>query len=109
MLKIDPRAWTMTLALTFLAPAALSAAEIHVKIDNFAFVPADVVVHSGDSVVWENVDDIPHSIVSVTPSAFRSKALDTNDTFSKTFSTPGLFDYFCGLHSHMKGKVTVAP
>ena len=39
--------------------------------------------------------------------AFRSKALDTDDSFSYTFDSAGTFDYFCALHPHMVGKVIV--
>jgi plastocyanin len=38
---------------------------------------------------------------------FRSKALDTDDSYSFTFTTPGTFDYFCSLHSKMTGKIVV--
>ena len=88
------------------APAV--AANITVKIDNFVFVPDVVTIKPGDVVTWQNADDIPHSIVSKTPGAFRSKALDTNDAFTFTFRTEGSFDYFCGLHPHMQGKIIVA-
>ena len=52
--------------------------------------------------------DIPHSIVETT-GKFHSMALDTEDKFSFTFDKAGTFEYFCGLHPHMKGKVVVAP
>ncbi len=100
----------LVFALAFPCLAVPAAAEeIHVKIDNFVFVPDTVTIKPGDTVTWENVDDIPHSLVSKTPGAFRSHPLDTNDTFSFVFATAGAFDYFCGLHPHMQGKVIVAP
>ena len=89
------------------APA--SAAEITIKIDNFVFVPDTVTIKPGDVVTWQNVDDIPHLIASKKPGAFRSKALDTDDKFTFTFTTEGTYDYFCGLHPHMLGKIIVAP
>ena len=89
-----------------LLPAAARAAEVTVKIDNFTFAPAALTVKAGTTVTWENVDDIPHTVVA-TNRAFRSKALDTNDKFSFTFTTPGTFDYFCSLHPHMKASVVV--
>jgi len=63
-------------------------------------------VKAGDTVTWENVDDIPHTVVA-TNRSFKSKALDTNDKFSFTFTTPGTFEYFCSLHPHMKAHITV--
>ena len=39
--------------------------------------------------------------------SFRSKALDTDDKFSFTFTTPGTYKYFCSLHPHMTGTIVV--
>jgi hypothetical protein len=33
-----------------------------------------------------------------TDKVFKSKVLDTDETFSFTFSTPGTFPYFCSIH-----------
>ena len=89
--------------------AAFAApAETHLSIDNFTFKPDTITVPVGTRIVWENNDDIPHSIVE-TSGKFHSAALDTEDKFSFTFDKAGTFEYFCGLHPHMKGKVVVAP
>jgi plastocyanin len=77
-----------------------------ITIDNFTFAPAEFKVPVGTTVTWVNHDDIPHTVVEV-DKKFRSKALDTDDSFSFTFTTPGTFDYFCSLHSKMVGKVVV--
>jgi plastocyanin len=77
-----------------------------VTIDNFTFSPKELTVAVGTTVKWVNHDDIPHTVVN-TDKAFRSKALDTDDAFSYTFASAGSFDYFCGLHPHMVGKVIV--
>ena len=89
--------------------AALAApGETHLTIDNFTFRPDSVAVPVGTTIVWENNDDIPHSIVEKT-GKFHSAALDTEDKFRFTFDKAGTFEYFCGLHPHMTGKVVVAP
>ena len=77
-----------------------------VTIDNFTFTPPDLTVAVGTTVKWVNHDDIPHSVVDKNK-AFRSKALDTDDSFSFTFASAGTFDYFCGLHPHMVAKIIV--
>jgi plastocyanin len=83
-------------------------AETRAFIDNFTFKPGTITVPVGTTVVWENDDDIPHTVVSM-DGTFRSAALDTEDKFSFTFDTPGTFEYFCSLHPHMTAKVVVAP
>lgn len=95
----------MAAALVFFASAA-GAAEVTVKIDNFTFQPAEIKVHVGDVIEWENEDDIPHTVTQ-SDFAFHSEALDTGDRFKFTFTTKGEFVYFCSLHPHMVGKVTV--
>jgi amicyanin len=77
-----------------------------VKIDNFTFTAKTLTVKAGTAVTWTNQDDIPHTVTSTTQQ-FRSKALDTDDKFSFTFSTPGTYDYFCSLHPHMTGTIVV--
>jgi plastocyanin len=82
------------------------AADIQVTIDNFSFTPQQITVKAGDTVTWANHDDIPHTVTSTTK-AFNSKALDTDDNFAFTFTTPGSFSYFCALHPHMTGSIVV--
>ncbi len=96
------------LAGTIVAVVAASAKAADVTIDNFAFTPAEITVKAGETITFVNHDDIPHSVVAKAGS-FRSKALDTDDKFTFTFQTAGDFPYYCGLHPHMTGKVTVVP
>ena len=95
--------------LAFGAVAAQDAAKKNaneITIDNFTFTPKELTVAVGTTVKWLNHDDIPHTIVEK-KTTFRSKALDTDDSYSFTFTSAGTFDYFCGLHPHMVGQVIV--
>ncbi len=77
-----------------------------VSIDNFTFNPQKLAVKAGTTVTWTNKDDIPHAIAAV-GKQFKSKVLDTDNSFSFTFTTPGSYDYFCSLHPHMTGTIVV--
>ena len=90
----------------FLAGAQEKPAAMEVKIDNFSFGPATLTVPVGTSVTWTNRDDIPHTVVS-SDGVFKSKALDTDEKFSFTFSKAGTYSYFCSIHPKMTGKVIV--
>jgi plastocyanin len=98
----------------FAAPAPASAppaakpaaAATTVRIDNFTFGPATLVIKPGTTVTWVNNDDIPHAVVAVDHS-FRSKVLDTGDRYDFTFAKAGEYAYFCSLHPHMVGKIVV--
>jgi plastocyanin len=90
-----------------LAFGAVAAQDANVvTIDNFTFGPKELTIAVGTTVKFVNHDDIPHTVVEKKLS-FRSKALDTDDSYSYTFATAGSFDYFCSLHPHMVGKITV--
>jgi plastocyanin len=91
--------------LAFGAVAAQDATNV-ITIDNFTFSPKELTIAVGTTVKWVNHDDIPHTIVEK-KTTFRSKALDTDDSYSFTFTSAGTFDYFCGLHPHMVGQVIV--
>jgi plastocyanin len=77
-----------------------------VTIDSFTFEPQRLTVKAGTTITWVNQDDIPHLVASTTR-LFKSKALDTDDKFSFTFTTPGVYDYFCSLHPHMTGAIVL--
>lgn len=91
--------------LAFGAVAAQDATDV-ITIDNFTFTPKELTIAVGTTVKWVNHDDIPHTVVEK-KTTFRSKALDTDDSYSFTFTSAGTFDYFCGLHPHMVGQVIV--
>ncbi|WP_085633924.1 MULTISPECIES: cupredoxin family copper-binding protein [unclassified Pseudomonas] len=82
------------------------AQDVKIDIKEFMFGPKDLTVAVGTKVTWVNDDQIPHTVAE-THKAFRSGALDTDDTFSWVFDTPGEFDYFCVLHPQMIGKIVV--
>jgi len=88
------------------APQANAPSEATVQIENFSFAPATITVPAGTTVRWTNKDDSPHNVVGDDKS-FKSKALDTDDSFSYTFSKPGTYGYFCGMHPKMTGKIVV--
>jgi plastocyanin len=93
-------------AAGFFIASPVGAAEPEVTIDNFTFAPERSTVKAGTIVTWINRDDIPHTVTSATR-VFKSKALDTDDKFSFTFTTPGTYEYFCSLHPHMKATIVV--
>lgn len=86
--------------------AETPAAAVNVTIDNFSFMPKEITVAKGTTVTWINHDDVPHTVVNAAK-VFRSKALDTDEQFSFTFTEAGTYSYFCSVHPVMSGKVIV--
>jgi plastocyanin len=90
----------------FARAAAAPPDAVSVSIDNFSFSPKEITVGKGTTVTWVNRDDVPHTVVNG-GKGFRSKALDTDDQFSFTFTEAGTYTYFCSVHPMMTGKVIV--
>ena len=87
--------------------ARAQTAAAGVGIDNFTFNPATVTVKAGTTVTWTNKDDIPHGIAATGNAFARSNAMDTDNSYSFTFTTPGTYQYFCYIHPHMTGTIVV--
>jgi plastocyanin len=70
------------------------------------FVPATTTIKVGTMVTWTNTDVVPHT---VSGASFNSGAIQPNQTYVRTFSTPGSYDYSCGIHPVMQGTINVVP
>jgi len=81
-------------------------ASMEVRVDNFTFGPDTLTVPANSTVTWVNKDDVPHVIAS-NDGLFKSKALDTDDKYSYTFTKAGTYAYYCSIHPKMVGKIVV--
>ncbi len=70
-----------------------------VRLDDFAFAPANIAIDAGTTVTWTNYDG----------DELDSGLLSKTETFSYTFDTPGEYYYHCEPHSNMHGLITVRP
>ena len=106
MHSINRRDFGIAVVAAMLLPVGAARAEdVAVHIDNFVFEPAQLTVKVGQTVTWTNRDDIPHTVVCA--GKFRSKTMDTDGTYSFTFTSAGEYKYFCSLHPHMTGVIKV--
>ena len=106
-MRIELMAFVTGAALAcVIAPSVAQQDVVPVTIDNFVFEPARLTVKAGTTVTWLNRDDIPHT-VAAKDRLFKSKVMDTDESYSFTFSTPGEYTYFCSLHPHMTGTIVV--
>jgi plastocyanin len=77
-----------------------------VTIEDFDFDPADVAIQPGDTVMWVNRGNTPHTVTS-DDGQFDSEALNPGESFMFTFPEAGTFSYHCEIHPFMTGSVTV--
>lgn len=81
-----------------------------VSISGFAFRPMSLMVGLNATVTWTNGDPVAHTTTSDdSPRVWDSGRLSQRESFTFRFTTPGAFEYFCGIHPFMRGAVIVAP
>jgi plastocyanin len=102
--KSIAHALTAAAPISFALPAIASGNIVVMK--NFDYSPMSLTVPVGATVTWKNLDGEPHTVVSV-DGAFRSMALDQNDTYSFTFKKAGTFKYVCSIHPKMLAAISV--
>ena len=61
----------------------------------------------GQTITWHNADASPHQVTITGAKAQRSSIALKGQTTQLTFADAGIYDYICGLHPAMKGKIEV--
>jgi plastocyanin len=85
------------------AQSAQDAPTVHMS--DFAFHPQSLSVHTGDTVIFQNDDDVTHN---VSTDAFKSPDIEGGKSWKYTFSKAGTYAYVCTYHPGMKGTITVS-
>ncbi len=84
--------------------AAAGGGATSVTIENFTFVPGQLTVPAGTTVLWTNQDGSNH-LVSFSDQT--SDRLRKGGNYSRSFDAPGIYPYNCSIHPDMTGTVTV--
>lgn len=81
-----------------LAALTLTEPNAHtVVMRNFEFAPGEIVIGVGDTIVWLNQDNAPHTATGDN-GAFDSGTFAQAESFSTTYTEEGVFPYYCALH-----------
>lgn len=75
-----------------------------VEIKDMKFQPADLTVHSGDTVIWVNKDIVAHDVTEDNKT-WASPTLVSESSWKKAITNSD--SYYCSIHVVMKGKLTV--
>lgn len=78
----------------------------HVAIRDMQFVPADVSVSVGDTIIWTNEDIVPHTVTSAARSGFDSAAIESKRQWRHVVAVTGDYSYVCSFHPTMHGTIT---
>ena len=78
-----------------------------VSIANFVFGPENVTVAANAPITWHNTDGSPHEVTIRGARVQRTSVIMKGQTTQLSVAEPGSYDYICGLHPQMKGKIEV--
>jgi plastocyanin len=88
-------------------PVITHSAHFHeVSIANFAFTPDSLSIPLGDTVLWTNNQNVPHTVTSDTGTELAG-SLPSGQTYQHIFATAGNHRYHCAIHPTMLGTVNV--
>lgn len=80
-----------------------------VSYKGFEVIQPRITVKKGTTVTWTNQDSAEHDVTPETETAdFKASELfGKGETYKVTFTTPGIYNYYCSPHPYMKGVVEV--
>ena len=97
----------LTGAAVALASAPLLAQQAaRVTIASFKFGPENVSASAKAPITWTNKDGAPHQVV-VASKNLKTAVLNNGQSGQLSIAEPGSYDYVCGIHPNMKGKIVV--
>lgn len=74
-----------------------------VEIKDMKFVPADIEVEKGDTVLFVNKDIVAHDVTEQATKAWSSSIIPAGQSWK--LAVTGEADYYCSIHEVMKGKI----
>ena len=88
-------------------PAYAAGKEHVVEIQDFEFVPDNLIVRAGDTITWVNQDLAPHTATAVDGS-WDTGELTKGQSATLQVSKDMVLDYYCVFHPHMEASLSFA-
>ena len=77
-----------------------------VTIHGMQFVPSNLEVNLGDTVIWQNEDLVPHTVTSARKN-FDSGAIEPGRSWKYVVKKKGSYSYICVYHPTMQAELIV--
>ena len=108
-MKLNAMKWILLIVLTNSTAFAASEDEALVIIQNYTFIPQDVIIERGQTLRWENHEKRQYHSVwfEALGEEEPEDYLFPEDSYERSFDKPGVYPYRCGPHPEMLGSVTV--
>jgi len=91
-----------------LISSSVFATEHIVEIYKKKYIPAEITIKQGDTVIWKNIEKRQYH--NVWFKQFDTEEPDyffPDESYQRSFDNVGDFPYECGPHPKMKGRVIV--
>jgi len=93
---------------TLFAAATAVADTVEVRVEKMKFVPQELKIKVGDTVVWKSYEKRGyHTVWFKAEGIPESDSLFPDESWQRAFSQKGEFPYECGPHPDMTGTVIV--
>ena len=108
-MKLNAIKWILLLVLTHSTAFAAGEDEVLVIIQDYKFIPQDVIIKRGQTLRWENREKRQYHTVwfEALGEEEPEDYLFPEDSYERSFDEPGIYPYRCGPHPEMLGSVTV--
>jgi plastocyanin len=93
-------------AATLLVAPLAAQQNATVTIASFKFGPDTVTAAAKTPITWTNKDSAPHQVV-IASKNLKTAVLNGGQSGALTIAEPGSYDYVCGIHPSMKGRIVV--
>ena len=96
-------------AVLLMLPLALAhAGTVEVRIEKMKFVPEEIKIKKGDTVLWKSYEKRGyHTVWFKDEGIAESEPMFPDESWKHKFDKPGAFSYICGPHPEMVGRVIV--
>ena len=84
------------------------AETVEVRIEKMKFVPQEIKIKAGDTVVWKSYEKRGyHTVWFKDEGVEESEPMFMDESWQRKFDKQGEFKYICGPHPEMTGIVVV--
>jgi len=74
-----------------------------VEIKDMKFIPEDITVKKGDTIIWINKDMVTHDVTEEVSKAWSSGPIQSGGSWKMPVTDEA--NYYCSIHMVMKGKI----
>ena len=105
---MNKRVWLCVAVSVLFSTSQVHAKDVIVEIYKKQFIPSEVTIEAGDTVIWKNIEKRQyHNVWFKGSGEEEPDYFFPDESYQRKFNQLGSFSYECGPHPKMKGVVIV--